>query len=382
MLGRRRGDRHARGRLRRAARPRRPVRARRPQPGVPPPRGSARPRAGRRRRAGLPLWPSDRQSLSAELAGELAEFRAEGARRLARGRAARAPRLADRKSLDARSPGPPRSWPSCSRPRSGSARCRAVDELLVEEVSRRPDEPGLAYTFHAPLNRAACEALGRAIGGPAGPAVRPRPGAPGRRPGLVDPPAREGAELDRTWSRLAARSRAARPTTCSKGSTGATARAAVPARRGDGLDGPAQPRAGRRGAGRRPELGQHPALPAGEGGLPRPPPAPRDPPRGACTTARRARGGALARLAAGSPVPRAGPVSPVRRGLDHPRATRSRSSSSRPPTPSAGSTLDSPHRGRGKDRGKGKGKWRATVTARTKVRRLVISGFVSVHEDG
>ena len=45
---------------------------------------------------GLPSWPSDRQSLSAELARELAEFRAEGARRLARGRPARAPRLADR----------------------------------------------------------------------------------------------------------------------------------------------------------------------------------------------------------------------------------------------------------------------------------------------
>ena len=33
--------------------------------------------------------------------------------------------------------------------------------LLVEE-SPAPDGDGLVYTFHAPLHRAACEALGRA----------------------------------------------------------------------------------------------------------------------------------------------------------------------------------------------------------------------------
>ena len=83
--GRRRGHRHARGRLRRAARPRRPVRARRPLA------WSSAAARGRSSTPGpdggepsLPLWSSDRQSLSSELALELAEFRAEAARRLAR----------------------------------------------------------------------------------------------------------------------------------------------------------------------------------------------------------------------------------------------------------------------------------------------------------
>src|SRR5262249_44069565 len=39
----------------------------------------------------------------------------------------------------------------------------AADGLLVEECPA-PEGPGLLYTFHAPLHRSACEALGRAIG--------------------------------------------------------------------------------------------------------------------------------------------------------------------------------------------------------------------------
>src|SRR5262249_56489801 len=39
----------------------------------------------------------------------------------------------------------------------------AADGLLVEEAPA-PEGPGLVYTFHAPLHRAACEALARAVG--------------------------------------------------------------------------------------------------------------------------------------------------------------------------------------------------------------------------
>src|SRR5262249_33791096 len=38
-----------------------------------------------------------------------------------------------------------------------------ADGLLVEEAPA-PEGPGLVYTFHAPLHRAACEALARAVG--------------------------------------------------------------------------------------------------------------------------------------------------------------------------------------------------------------------------
>ena len=77
---------------------------------------------------GLPIWHSDRQSLSSELAHEVAEFRAEGARRLTRGGppalrswliesldlgpkvAAVLAELIERKSASARSPARPICW--------------------------------------------------------------------------------------------------------------------------------------------------------------------------------------------------------------------------------------------------------------------------------
>ena len=59
---------------------RRPVRARRPLAGIPPPRGIGRRRPGPAGPSrGCRVWHSDRQSLSSELAHEVAEFRAEGA---------------------------------------------------------------------------------------------------------------------------------------------------------------------------------------------------------------------------------------------------------------------------------------------------------------
>jgi ATP-dependent helicase Lhr and Lhr-like helicase len=107
----------------------------------------------------LPRWTSDRQSLSFELARELAEFREEAARRLVED-----------------GPAPLRDWlmASFDLDRRAAAVLIVLFEaqvqwsevpdasgILVEE-SPAPDGFGLIYTFHAPLNRAACEALGRA----------------------------------------------------------------------------------------------------------------------------------------------------------------------------------------------------------------------------
>ncbi|MDR3634141.1 MAG: DEAD/DEAH box helicase [Isosphaeraceae bacterium] len=104
----------------------------------------------------LPRWSSDRQGLSAELALALARFREE---------------LARRQSED---PSALRAWLSNSHAISRDAaesltqlfesqerfsEVPRADTLLIEES---PHEQGYAYTFHAPLSRSACEALGRA----------------------------------------------------------------------------------------------------------------------------------------------------------------------------------------------------------------------------
>lgn len=104
----------------------------------------------------LPRWSSDRQGLSPELALALARFRERAAH------------------LRADDPAALRDWLCRTH---GLARDAAAvltqlfeaqerfsevpgaDTLLVEES---PHEEGFAYTFHAPLSRASCEALGRA----------------------------------------------------------------------------------------------------------------------------------------------------------------------------------------------------------------------------
>ncbi len=107
----------------------------------------------------LPRWTSDRQSLSAELAGELAFVRAQAAERLLDGgpRALSAWLIA---TLELDFAGAAvltdlfaaqEQWSEVPRPGA----------LLVEE-SPAPTGEGLIYAFHAPLHRAACEALGRA----------------------------------------------------------------------------------------------------------------------------------------------------------------------------------------------------------------------------
>jgi len=107
----------------------------------------------------LPRWTSDRQSLSFELARELVDFRTEIGRRLV-----------------AEGPEAVRAWLIESFELDSDAAVVLIElfeaqvqwseipgalDLLVEQ-SPSPLGEGLVYTFHAPLHRAACEALGRA----------------------------------------------------------------------------------------------------------------------------------------------------------------------------------------------------------------------------
>jgi ATP-dependent Lhr-like helicase len=109
----------------------------------------------------LPRWTSDRQSLSSELAGELAGFRAEAACRLGEEGAP-----AVREWLTADFGLGADSAAVIIELLEGQERWSeipAAEGLLVEEAPA-PEGPGLVYTFHAPLHRAACEALARAVG--------------------------------------------------------------------------------------------------------------------------------------------------------------------------------------------------------------------------
>ncbi len=110
--------------------------------------------------AGLPIWHSDRQSLSSELAGEVAEFRAEGARRFTRhGPLALRAWLIEALDL---APRVSAVLAELIEAQERLSEVPTVSELLVETFPAE-GEPGQTYVFHAPLNRAACEVLGRAI---------------------------------------------------------------------------------------------------------------------------------------------------------------------------------------------------------------------------
>lgn len=105
----------------------------------------------------LPRWSSDRRSLSSELARAVAEFREEAARLLEDDPLVLRARLQDEYELDAD------AAESVARLLLAQQRESEVprgDRLLVETS---PSLRGFAYTFHAPLGRSACEALGRAI---------------------------------------------------------------------------------------------------------------------------------------------------------------------------------------------------------------------------
>ena len=189
--------------------------------------------------------------------------------------------------------------------------------LLVEE-SPAPDGDGWIYTFHAPLHRAACEALGGQ-----------------RRPGWDGDSAATWRCPSPTWAGRSGSTATPRPTGSSSPTIGPLLdpegfaadvlegldRGELPARRfqqvaATGLMVLAQQRAGPARAGRRHELGQHAAVPAGEGRLPRPPPAPRNPPRGARRLARCSGRRALAQRATGDSIPIVARPIAVRRRLD------------------------------------------------------------------
>lgn len=115
----------------------------------------ARPSAGE---PDLPRWSSDRQSLSPELADALARFRDEAAARLNEGGP---PALDDwlraAWNLDAAGAA---LLVELFRAQERASEVPRPGTLLVEES---PHADGFAYAFHAPLARAACEALGRAV---------------------------------------------------------------------------------------------------------------------------------------------------------------------------------------------------------------------------
>lgn len=106
----------------------------------------------------LPRWTSDRQSLSAELARDLARFRDEAARLAAdEGPSALRGWLCENHQLDPEAAAVLEDLFAAQAQLSEVPRAGSV---LVEEA---PHPEGFAYTFHAPLGRSACEALGRAV---------------------------------------------------------------------------------------------------------------------------------------------------------------------------------------------------------------------------
>jgi ATP-dependent Lhr-like helicase len=111
------------------------------------------------REPGLPIWHSDCQSLSSELAREVAEFRVEAASRFT-GNGPLALRGWLIESLDL-GPQPAAVLAELIEAQERLSEVPRVTELLIEEFPSS-GEAGLTYAFHAPLNRAACEALGRA----------------------------------------------------------------------------------------------------------------------------------------------------------------------------------------------------------------------------
>lgn len=116
----------------------------------------ARPTAGE---PALPRWTSDRQGLSAELAAGLSAFRVQVARLLADGPQVLRGWLCERHGLDLEAAA---VLSALIEAQERISEVPGPDVLLVEETPA-DDGDGLAYTFHAPLGRAACEALGRAV---------------------------------------------------------------------------------------------------------------------------------------------------------------------------------------------------------------------------
>jgi ATP-dependent Lhr-like helicase len=105
----------------------------------------------------LPRWTSDRQSLSGPLALDLVRFRDQAARLLADGPEVLRAWLCDEYELD---PEAAAALEDLFVAQERLSEVPRADSLLVEES---PAGDRLDYTFHAPLGRSACEALGRAV---------------------------------------------------------------------------------------------------------------------------------------------------------------------------------------------------------------------------
>jgi ATP-dependent Lhr-like helicase len=108
----------------------------------------------------LPSWTSDQQSLSSQVAGDLAVFRARAARLLVEeGTNALYNWLTENFELEASA-----AWVLIElfEAQTQWSEVPCVSSLLVEESPSLRDH-GLVYTFHVPLHRAACESLARAV---------------------------------------------------------------------------------------------------------------------------------------------------------------------------------------------------------------------------
>jgi ATP-dependent Lhr-like helicase len=106
----------------------------------------------------LPIWTSDRQGLTSQLALELSRFRAEAERVLADGPSALRSWLAETHDLGPDEVGVLETLIAAQEQLS---EIPSEHVLLVEQY---PSDDGLGtvHAFHAPLGRPACEALGRA----------------------------------------------------------------------------------------------------------------------------------------------------------------------------------------------------------------------------
>jgi ATP-dependent Lhr-like helicase len=117
----------------------------------------ARPTSGE---PSLPRWTSTRQSLSLELARELAAFRAEAGNQLiSNGPTELCSWFAEALQLDA---GACEVLTELFEAQIQWSEIPSASGLLVES-SPSPTSAELIYSFHVPLHRAACEAIGRAV---------------------------------------------------------------------------------------------------------------------------------------------------------------------------------------------------------------------------
>jgi ATP-dependent Lhr-like helicase len=105
----------------------------------------------------LPRWSSDRQSLSADLARDLGDFREMAGRLLTISTAAFRSWLREAYALSADAAG---TLEDLFAAQEQASEIPVPGMLLVEES---PHPEGWSYAFHAPLSRSACEPLARAF---------------------------------------------------------------------------------------------------------------------------------------------------------------------------------------------------------------------------